>query len=83
MARYKPNPSIAERGGLEVYLTGLGIDYELFKTLRNTIGDKYTSIAVALSKKAKLTEPLRPGRVKEWCRVDDQEDAPDAESTTD
>lgn len=73
MARYKPNPSIAEQGGLEPFLVTRGIDYQLFKSLRADIGDKYTSIAQALSKKAKLKKELRPQRVKHWCRVDDQE----------
>ena len=73
MARFKPNPSIAERGGLKAYMEWLGLDYELFHSLRISIGDKYTSIAQALSKKANLKEPLRPQRIKEWCRVDDLE----------
>lgn len=73
MAKYKPNPSIAERGGLEPYMTAEGFDYRLFKRLRTDIGDKYTSIAQALSKKASLKKQLRPQRVKHWCRVDDQE----------
>lgn len=72
MSRYKA-PTIAERGGLKVYLTELNIDYTLFKTLRSSIGDRYGAIADALSKKADLKKPLRAQRIKHWCRVDDQE----------
>lgn len=72
MPRYKA-PTIAERGGLEIYLTELGIDYKLFRSLRSSIGDRYGAIADALTKKAKLKKRLRPQRVKHWCRVDDQE----------
>lgn len=73
MAKYKPNPSIAERGGLEPYMTAEGFDYRLFKRLRTDIGDRYSAIANALTKKAKAKKPLRPQRIKSWCRVDDQE----------
>lgn len=72
MPRYKA-PTIAERGGLEAYMLSLHLSYELFKQLRSSIGDKYSVIAAALTKSAKLKKPLRPGRVKHWCRVDDQE----------
>jgi hypothetical protein len=72
MPRYKA-PTIAERGGLEAYLTSLNLSYALFKQLRSSIGDKYSVIAAALTKDAKLKKPLRPGRVKHWCMVDDIE----------
>jgi hypothetical protein len=80
MPRYKA-PTIAERGGLEAYMTEQGYDYKLFRSLRNSIGDRYGAIAEALSKKANLMldrsaikkKPLRPQRVKHWCRVDAQE----------
>lgn len=72
MARYKA-PTIAERGGLEAYMGELGVDYKLLCSLRTDIGDRYGAIADALTKKAKLKKPLRPQRVKHWCRVADQE----------
>lgn len=58
---------------MQAYLTELGIDYKLFRSLRTSIGDRYGAIAAALTKKANLKKPLRPQRVKHWCRVDDQE----------
>jgi hypothetical protein len=72
MPRYKA-PTIAERGGLEAYMIEQGYDYKLFRSLRTSIGDRYGAIAEALSKKAKHKKPLRPQRVKHWCRVDAQE----------
>jgi len=75
MAHYNPNPSIKERGGLEAYMTDIGIDYALFRSLRDGIGDRYKAIADALTKQAKLSKALRPQRIKEWCRVDDEEKA--------
>lgn len=84
MTRYKA-PTIAERGGLKAYLTELGIDYELFRTLHSTIGKKYKVIADALTDsadKSKLTTRLRPQRIKFWCEIDDQEQLNHAKSTT-
>ncbi len=72
MSRYKA-PTIAEQGGLEAYMAKLGYDYKLLRSLRSTIGDRYGAIAQALTKKSKDKKPLRPQRVKHWCRVDDQE----------
>lgn len=73
MPRHKI-PSIAERGGLRVYLTELGIDYNLFKSLHSSIGNRYGAIADALTKQAGLKKRLRPDRIKRWCQVDDQEE---------
>jgi len=70
MPRYKIQ-SIAERGGLKVYLTSIGVDYDLFKKLRDLYPDKWSTIANGLSKG--LKEPLKPGRIKSWCQVDNGE----------
>lgn len=70
MTRYRA-PTIKERGGLEVYLTSLGVDYTLFKLLRGLDGQTYTSIARSLSKGRK--KPFRTSTISHWCRIDDQE----------
>lgn len=68
-------PTIAERGGLEVYLTELGINYILFRTLRTSLGDKQPgAIAKLLTDDANLDKPIVPSRVRRWFRIDDQEE---------
>ncbi len=68
--RYKA-PTIAEKGGLEVHMTGLGVDYKLFKLLRTLNGQTNSSIAKSLSDGRK--RPFKPSTVAHWCRVDDEE----------
>lgn len=69
MARYKA-PTIAERGGLRLYLESIGVDYGLFKLLRKSKQNN-SSIGRALSVDRK--KQIKPATVKHWCRVDDQE----------
>lgn len=68
--RYRA-PTIKERGGLEVHLKNLGVDYKLFKLLRGLDGQTHSSIAKSLSKGRKIA--LKPNTIAHWARVDDAE----------
>lgn len=70
MNRYRA-PTIRERGGLRVYLTSLGVDYDLFKTLRDLNGQTNSSIAKSLS--TGREKAFRASTIAHWKRIDDNE----------
>lgn len=73
---YTP-PTIKERGGLKVWLTEQGIDYDQFKELKATFGRKkgaFTSIAQIFSRGRK--KALSPRTIAHWYDVDDAEYPP-------
>lgn len=72
---YTP-PTIAQRGGLKVYLVSIDIDYDQFKELRLAFGEQkgaYTSIATVLSKGRR--KKLSPRTIAHWYKIDDTEES--------